>query len=117
MRGNSATGTLTVVAIAFAILSGAMSEHAEAQVYQCPPGYYYDPSYGCLPLSYFYGPPYSYVYPDFGFDFFYGGGYRGRGFGRGGVAPRGGGADGFGRSGVAPRSGGARGFGGGGGRR
>jgi hypothetical protein len=43
--------------------------------YQCPPGYYYYPNYGCAPPSYFYGPPY-YAYPDFGFDFFYGPGWR-----------------------------------------
>src|SRR3974377_1394254 len=55
--------------------------------YQCPDGYSYDPVYGCEPLPYFYGPP-TYVYPDTGFGFFYGGGW-GRGFRYGGVHPGG----------------------------
>jgi hypothetical protein len=56
-----------------------------------PDGYYYDPAYGCEPLSYFYGPP-TYVYPDYGFGFFYGGGWGrgGHGFGHGGGHPGGG---------------------------
>ena len=94
-------GALVTLATGLTVVAGAMSGRAQAQVYyQCPAGYYFDPSYGCLPLSYFYGPPY-YPYPDFGFDFFYGPGYRGGGF----------------RPGVGPRGGGARGFGGGGGGR
>lgn len=44
-------------------------------VYQRPPGYYYYPNYGCAPVGYFYGLPY-YAYLDFGFDFFYGPGWR-----------------------------------------
>jgi len=48
--------------------------------YVCPRGYHYDPTYGCVPYGYFGGPPY-YAYPDFGFDFFYGGGWGGRGRG------------------------------------
>ncbi len=75
------------------------SEHVSAQYYyQCPDGYYYDPVYGCEPLSYFYGPP-TYVYPDIGFGFFYGGGW-GRGVAHGGGHPGGGGhPDGGGHSG------------------
>ena len=71
------------------IVFSAVSERVSAQAYyyQCPDGYYYDPVYGCEPLSYFYGPP-TYVYPDSGFGFFYGGGW-GRGFGRGGGHPGG----------------------------
>ena len=48
---------------------------AQAQ-YVCPDGYYYDPTYGCVPNDYLTGPPYYYVYPDFGFGFFYGGGWQ-----------------------------------------
>lgn len=82
---------LFLATIGLAIAVDAMSESAHAQVY-CPAGYYWDPNYGCLPLSYFYGPPY-YVYPDYGFGFFYGPGFRGYGYGRG--VGRGGGAHGF----------------------
>jgi hypothetical protein len=39
--------------------------------YYCPPGYALRVGYGCMPLSYFYGPP-TYVYPGFGFNYFYG---------------------------------------------
>lgn len=91
-------------AIAIALAGTAISGQAQAQVY-CPPGYYYDPYYGCAPLAYFYGPPY-YAYPDLGFSFFYGPGfYYGRGYYRG-----------YGR-GFGGRGFGGRGFGGGGGRR
>jgi hypothetical protein len=97
---------LFLAAIGFAVAVDATSEGAYAQGYPlCPAGYYWDPNYGsCLPLNYFYGPPY-YVYPDFGFNFFYGGGWgarRGYGVGRG-VAPRGGGTHGVGRGGGGRR--------------
>ena len=76
---------LLFAAIGLAAVS-AISQEAYGQAsYPCQPGYYWDPNYGCLPLSYFYGPP-TYVYPDFGFGFFYGGGWGGRpgyGYGRG----------------------------------
>jgi hypothetical protein len=57
----------------FVIVAFCMTEPATAQVYyyQCPPGYAFRVGYGCYPLSYFYGPP-TYVYPGFGFNFFYG---------------------------------------------
>jgi hypothetical protein len=77
--------------------------------YQCPPGYYYDPYYGCVLQGYVYAPPY-YVYPDYGFTFFYGGGGWGGYYGRGGgVAPRGGAPHG-----AAPHGGGSHGGGHGG---
>lgn len=83
---------LFVVAIGLLAGADAMSDSAQAQVYQCPPGYYFDPAYGCLPIGYLYGPPY-YIYPPaFGFGFFYGPGWRGgayRGY-RGGYGYRGG---------------------------
>jgi hypothetical protein len=62
----------------------ALAEHASAQpyYYSCPPGYYYLAGYGCAPLSYAYGPPY-YSYPNFGFNFFYGGNWGGYGYGGG----------------------------------
>lgn len=73
------------------VLAGSFAaEPATAQVYyyQCPPGYAYRVGYGCYPLSYFYGPP-TYVYPGFGFNFFYGLGVN-RGFhGHGHPARRG----------------------------
>ena len=104
---------LFLTAIGLAVGGDAISESAYGQpypYYQCPAGYYWDPYYGCLPLSYFYGPPY-YAYPDLGFGFFYGIGPRypyGRGaeIGRG-VAPRGGRAAPRGGGG-APRGGGRR---------
>jgi len=69
--------TLGIAGLVIAAL--CISEPASAQVYyQCPPGYAYRAGYGCLPLSYFYGPP-TYVYPGLGFNFFYGFGI-GRGF-------------------------------------
>jgi hypothetical protein len=64
--------------------ASCMPEPTAAQVYnypyyyQCPPGYAYRLDYGCYPLSYFYGPP-TYIYPNPGFNFFYGFGI-GRGF-------------------------------------
>ena len=66
------------------------SAHAQGYPYQCPPGYYFDPNYGCVPLSYFYGPP-TYVYPGFSFGFFYGGHWdHWHGHHPGGAPPRGG---------------------------
>lgn len=44
--------------------------------YQCAPGYYFAPYYGCLLLNYNYAPPYD-AYPEFGYDYFYGGGWGG----------------------------------------
>jgi hypothetical protein len=74
------TGTITTVRVS-------------GQIYdQCPAGYYFDPNYGCLPLSYFYGPP-TVTYPYPGFGFFYGGNWsRGAppGYYRGGGHPGGG---------------------------
>ena len=69
--------------------------------YACPPGYYFDARYGCVPTAYLYQPPY-YPYPYFGFDYFYGGGWGGRsggpyhGGGHPGGAPHGGGGHGGG---------------------
>jgi len=82
---------LFLVAIGLAIAVDTLPQNAFAQDdYECPPGYYWDPDYGCLPVGYFYGPPY-YVYPDLGFGFFYPGVPRGYPHGRGprGAAPRG----------------------------
>ena len=86
--------------IAVGLGGSVLPAPARAQVvYQCPPGYYYYPDYGCVPQTYFYEPPY-YAYPDFGFGLFYGGhGYdRGRG-----EAPRGGGGRGGGHDGHGGR--------------
>ncbi len=75
-------------AIAIGLGLAASSTHLSAQIYyQCPDGYYYDPNYGCLPLSYYYGPP-SYILPFAGFGFFYGGNWARRGgFTHGGGHP------------------------------
>ncbi len=89
--------------IGLAVVALAMGQRADAQyAYQCPAGYYYLAGYGCAPLSYYYGSP-SYVYPDLGLGFFYGGGwgrgYGGRGYGggwRGGGGFHGGGGHGGG---------------------
>ena len=81
-----ARAILFVSACGLLFAADAVSGSAEAQAYVCAPGYYFDPYYGCLPLNYFYGPPY-YVYPDYGFGFFYGPVGRGRGYG--GIAPHG----------------------------
>ena len=75
---------LALGVVGLVIAASCISEPAAAQVYyyQCPPGYAYQAGYGCLPLSYFYGPP-AYVYPNFSFPFFYGlsisRGFRGHG--------------------------------------
>lgn len=73
------TKCLAGAALTLALLCSAAGDdaitgsvRAQAYYYQCPAGYYWDPSYGCLPLRYFYGPP-TYVYPDIGFGLFYGG--------------------------------------------
>jgi len=106
-----ATFFIAHISLIIAIL--LISERVSAQTYyQCPDGYYYDPVYGCEPLSYFYGPP-TYVYPDNGFGFFYGGGW-GRGFGYRGGHPAGGAHFG---GGGHPAGGGHAGGGGGHGRR
>ena len=89
---------LLCLAAGFALFA-MQSAHLSAQIYyQCPDGYYYDPNYGCLPLSYFYGPP-TYILPFAGFGFFYGGNW-----GRGGGYPHGGG--GFAHGGGHPGGGG-----------
>lgn len=83
--------------------------------YTCPPGDYYYPNYGCVPPGYYYPPPY-YVYPDFGFDFFYGGGwgrrwggyYGGGGYRGGGYRGGGGGYHGGGGHGGGGHGGGHR---------
>jgi hypothetical protein len=114
-------GRLTSLAGAIAALLAdssaliASTVPAQAQ-YVCPPGYYYDPTYGCVPNGYFTGPPY-YAYPDFGFDFFYGGGWGGRG--RGGYGGGGfhGGGGGHGGGGFHGGGGGHGGGGHGGGHR
>jgi hypothetical protein len=65
---------------------------AQAQIYDCPDGYYYIENYGCAPLAYYQNP--SILLPDLGFGFFYGGGsrggYRGGGGWHGGGGYRGG---------------------------
>src|SRR5271166_6351147 len=61
------TSALFIGCIGLVIALSLISERVSSQTYyQCPDGYYYDPVYGCEPLSYFYGPP-TYVYPDNGF--------------------------------------------------
>lgn len=88
----------------------ALFERAQAQPYpyQCPVGYYWNPTYGCLPLSYLYGPP-TYVYPDIGFGFFYGGRWSPRPGPHGGHpgAPHGGAPHGGATHGGAPHGGGS----------
>lgn len=79
--------TLFLGAIALVAATLATGQRASAQ-YVCPAGYYYLAGYGCVPLDYSYGPP-DYIYPDYGFGFFYGGGW-GRGY-RGGGGYHGGG--------------------------
>jgi hypothetical protein len=54
-------------------LVAASSACAQYGGYVCPPGYIYDPYYGCVPVGYLNTPPYYYAFPDFGFDFLYGG--------------------------------------------
>ena len=79
---------LLLLGMGFAFAGSAPWAPARAQyVYQCPPGYYYYPAYGCVLSGYAYPSPY-YPYPDFGFDFLYGGGWGGWDGYRGG--PRGG---------------------------
>ncbi len=111
-RNRTPTSTICVLlGLCIALAGVVVPAPARGQYpYQCPPGYYYDPYYGCVLQGYVYAPPY-YVYPDYGFTFFYGGGggwggYYGRG---GGVAPRGGAPHG-----AAPHGGGSHGGGHGG---
>lgn len=108
-RGRTVTGALYILLGIGAGLAGfVMSAPARAQYgYPCPPGYYYDLNYGCVLPGYFYGPPY-YAYPDYGFDFFYGGGWGQRwgGYHGGGAGPHGGAPHG-----AAPRGGGGHGGG------
>ena len=71
---STAAVLLTLLGLA---AGDTLTRPADAQVYPypyygCPPGYYYDGVYGCLPAGYYYGPP-SYVYPGPSFEFFYGG--------------------------------------------
>lgn len=104
----SAVCILLGISVAFAGCMLSVPAHAQYG-YQCPPAYYFYPGYGCVVPGYFYGPPY-YAYPDFGFDFFYGGGWGrrwGRNYGPGGGFSRGGG-------GGAARGGGGHGGGHGG---
>ena len=93
--------------ISLPLAAGVLSTRpADAQVgypYNCPPGYFFDPSYGCIPLSYFYGPP-TYVYPGFGFGFFYGGHWDH--WHGGHAAPHGGAPHGGAPHGGAPHGGG-----------
>ncbi|HUK61377.1 MAG TPA: hypothetical protein VLV50_19250 [Stellaceae bacterium] len=80
-----------VSALALVFAADAVSGRASAQVV-CAYGYYWDPVYGCVPVPYFYGPPY-YAYPDLGFGFFYGPAWRGghyHGYGPPHGAPHGG---------------------------
>jgi hypothetical protein len=92
-RAKALSRTCLFVVILALAAGGAVSRSARAQGYPyCPPGYYFDPTYGCVPLSYFYGPP-TYVYPGFSFGFFYGGHWDHRRGGHpGGAPPHGGGA-------------------------
>ena len=81
---NLARAATVLVGTGLAIAGIAIPTRAFAQYpYACPPGYYYDAIYGCVPASYYYGPSY-YPYPAFGFGSLYG--ERGRG-GYGGGAP------------------------------
>lgn len=71
-RGFAALAAIWLVVAA---ASGCTQDQGYAE---CSAGYYWYSPYGCVPLGYFYGPPY-YAYPDFGFGFFYGVPPRGRG--------------------------------------
>jgi hypothetical protein len=91
--------------VGMALVLSALVPSARAQ-YACPAGYYYDPTYGCVPNTYQTWP--YYAYPDYGFDFFYGpgwggrwGGYHGGGrvYGGGGYHGGGGGRGGGGHGG------------------
>lgn len=53
---------------AIGLVVAAASGCTQGQGYaECSAGYYWYSPYGCVPLGYFYGPPY-YAYPDFGFN-------------------------------------------------
>ena len=88
---------------------GLAASPADAQYARCPHGYYYNYTYGCIPISpaygdiygdpdpdYDVGPP---AYDEFGYGFGYGGGFGGRGFGGGRGANHGGGNHGGGNNG------------------
>jgi hypothetical protein len=103
---------------ALGLAGSALTAPALAQYdYTCPAGYYYDPADGCVPYGYFTGPPY-YTYPDYGFGFFYGGGFGqrwghagGHGGGHGGGGFHGGGGHGGGGHGGGGHGGGGHGGG------
>jgi hypothetical protein len=105
-----------LAAAAFALAATASPARAQGE-YTCPPGYYYDPAYGCR-SDYYYGSPYWYS-PGLGF-YFGGRGWGGHRDWRGG-APHGGFGGGFrgvhpggGWGGGHPGGGGHGGWGGGG---
>lgn len=75
--------------VALVLSAAALIPSARAQ-YVCPAGYYYDPTYGCVPNTYLTYP--YYAYPDYGFNFFYGPGWSGRWGAYGGGRAHGGGA-------------------------
>src|SRR5579863_1057006 len=98
-------GILALPVAAIALV--AAPRPADAQYYaSCAPGYYYDPTYGCLPYAGAYAPDYyGYVpYAYGGWGGYWGGGWRGghRDWDRGG----GGWAHGGGFHGGAFRGGG-----------
>jgi hypothetical protein len=75
----------TSILFMIAALAMAAAAPAEAQV-QCPPGFYYQPGYGCVPISDayddMYGNGYDYaspVYDGYGLAFGFGGGGHGGG--------------------------------------
>ena len=99
------------ILLGIAAAGSMLSTPARAQYpYPCAPGYYYDPYYGCVLPNYYNAPPY-YAYPEYGFDFFHGGGWGGYYGHGGGPAYRGGAPHG----GAAPHDGGGHGGGGHGG--
>ncbi len=88
-RARSLAGRIwLVLGVGFTLSGAALIPSAEAQDV-CPPGYYYDPAYDCVPYSYLTWP--YYAYPDYGFGFFYGPGWGGGWGGRGGRGYHGGG--------------------------
>src|ERR1700679_3311072 len=93
-------------------LSALVTMPASAQV-QCPPGYYYQYGYGCIPASSAYSDMYG---DDYGYDSPVYDGY-GLAFGFGGGGGRGGGNRGGGFHGGGDHHGGGGGHSGGGGRR
>jgi hypothetical protein len=65
---------LGVISLVIVVAQPAFAQYYDYNYY-CPPGYALRVGYGCMPLSYFYGPP-TYAYPGFGFRFFYGPSFR-----------------------------------------